>query len=260
MLSIVIPVYNEAETARQVVDIIQQTPIEHELIIVDDGSSDNTYESLKHLESQANVRVLRHPENRGKGDALKTGFAAAKGDVVIVQDADMEYDPGDYPALVEPITSGKADVVYGSRFMKGADSQISNTTYWANRIITRVFNWVYWVKLTDVETCYKVFRREIIQKIAPQLIDSRFGVEIELSARVVRMPGIRIVERPIRYRAGHAKKGRKSGGSTACGRCGALCGIGSESMRRVHGALPNTLACAAGRSAQSNAWEKFDAR
>ena len=211
MLSIVIPVYNEAETARQVVEVIQQTPIEHELVIVDDGSSDNTYESLKHLESQANVRVLRHPENRGKGDALKTGFAAVKGDLVIVQDADLEYDPGDYPALVEPITSGAADVVYGSRFMKGADSQISNTTYWANRMITRVFNWVYWVKLTDVETCYKVFRREIIQKVAPQLIDSRFGVEIELSARVVKIPGIRIVERPIRYRARTREEGKKIG-------------------------------------------------
>ncbi len=211
MLSIVIPVYNEAETARQVVEVIQQTPIEHELVIVDDGSSDNTYESLKHLESQPNVRVLRHPENRGKGDALKTGFAAVKGDLVIVQDADLEYDPGDYPALVEPITSGKADVVYGSRFMKGADSHISNTTYWANRIITRVFNWVYWVKLTDVETCYKVFRREIIQKVAPQLIDSRFGVEIELSARVVKIPGIRIVERPIRYRARTREEGKKIG-------------------------------------------------
>ena len=211
MLSIVIPVFNEADTIRQLVDVVQKTAVDHELVIVDDGSSDNTYEVLQQLESRPNVRVLKHPQNRGKGDALKTGFAAVRGDVVIVQDADLEYDPGDYPALIAPIENGTADVVYGSRFMKGADSQISKTTYWANRVITRVFNWVYWVKLTDVETCYKVFRREIIQKIAPQLIDSRFGVEIELSARAVRLPGIRIVERPIRYRARTREEGKKIG-------------------------------------------------
>ena len=107
MLSIVIPVYNEAETVRQVVDIMQQTAIDHELVIVDDGSSDNTYEELQQLESRPNVRVLKHPQNRGKGEALKTGFAAVKGDVVIVQDADLEYDPGDYPALIEPIDNGR---------------------------------------------------------------------------------------------------------------------------------------------------------
>ncbi len=211
MLSIVMPVYNEGQTVRQVADIILSSPVEHELIIVDDGSSDNTLEVLKELETHPHVRILIHPENQGKGDALKTGFAAARGEVVIVQDADLEYDPGQYPELIKPILAGRADAVYGSRFMPGSETEISRATYWANRIITKVFNWVYWTKLSDVETCYKVFKREIIQQIAPKLVDSRFGVEIELTARTVKIPGIRIVELPIRYRARTKLEGKKIG-------------------------------------------------
>jgi glycosyltransferase involved in cell wall biosynthesis len=209
MLSIVMPVFNEAETLRQIVAAIGACSVDHELIIVDDGSQDRTEEVLVELERQANVRVVRHGHNRGKGEALKTGFAAATGEMVIVQDADLEYDPRDYASLIEPIVSGTADVVYGSRFAAGADSQISKLTYVANRWITSAFNWINRSKLTDVETCYKVFSRKIIDTIAPQLIENRFGIEIELTARAVHLPGVRIVERPIRYRARTRDEGKK---------------------------------------------------
>jgi glycosyltransferase involved in cell wall biosynthesis len=211
MLSVVIPVYNEGTTLKELVANVQATPLEHELVLVDDASTDGTHAVLEELSSAPNIRIFRHPVNRGKGAAIRTGFEQARGDVVLVQDADLEYDPGDYGKLVEPIESGSADVVYGSRFMPGADSEISRLTFVANNVITWFFNLVLGTELTDVETCYKAFRRDLLEKIAPQLVEERFGIEIELTARVAKTQGARIVERPIRYRARTRKAGKKIG-------------------------------------------------
>src|SRR5262249_44637487 len=147
------------------------------------GSTDGTQELLKTLQSLPQVKITFLSGNSGKGTAIKHGFSQATGDVVIIQDADLEYDPNDYPALIEPIANGVADVVYGSRFLPGSDTQMPLLRRWANRGITWSFNVAVGQDLTDVETCYKAFRREIITGIAPSLQERRFGVEIEISAR-----------------------------------------------------------------------------
>jgi glycosyltransferase involved in cell wall biosynthesis len=208
-LSIVMPVFNEAGTIEQVIDNVHRSVIRHELIVVDDGSSDGTAELLQHFVGTVGVRILRRGRNRGKGAALKLAFAEACGEVVIVQDADLEYDPAEYSALIQPILSGEADVVYGSRFLTGSDVSISRTTWWANKVITAFFNRVLGQQLTDVETCYKAFRRTTLEQVAPLLMEDRFGIEIELAARLARLPGVRIAERPIRYRARSRREGKK---------------------------------------------------
>ncbi|MHC4561984.1 MAG: glycosyltransferase family 2 protein [Planctomycetota bacterium] len=212
-LSIVIPIYNERNTWRELlsrVKAVELGDLDKQILLVDDGSTDGTREQLQAFseESGLGYKVLFHEANRGKGAALRTGFAAAEGDFVIVQDADLEYDPADYPSLIEPLLAGEADVVYGSRFLikKGRKGRAAN--YLANRFLTALSNSFTRQKLTDMETCYKVFRRSILAGI--DLRQERFGFEPEITAKVSRL-GIRICERPISYDARHHSEGKKIG-------------------------------------------------
>jgi glycosyltransferase involved in cell wall biosynthesis len=186
-LSVVIPCYNEIGTIGQVVEAVKASPVKNcEIIIVDDCSTDGTRELLKtKIESQVDV-VIYHPKNRGKGAALRTGFAAATGDIVIIQDADLEYDPQEYPIMIQPILDNKADVVFGSRFQGGRPHRV--VYYWhrvGNGFLTMLSNMFTNINLTDMETCYKAFRREIIQSIKIQ--ENRFGFEPEITAKVAKM-------------------------------------------------------------------------
>ena len=208
-LSVVMPVYNEIALVEEIVSRIRAVCDDCEIVMVDDGSTDGTQEVLKRLATLPRVRVFCQPENQGKGSALRQGFAMVTGTTVIVQDADLEYDPRDYATLVEPILKGEADVVYGSRFLPGANSEMARNRRWANQFITWFFNRVNGQRLTDVETCYKVFRREVLAQVANKLKENRFGVEIELSARIAKIPEVRIVERPIWYRGRTRHEGKK---------------------------------------------------
>lgn len=208
-LSVVVPVFNESGTIAEVVDRIRSLPSVFEIILVDDGSTDGTIAILDQL-PRARCLVIKHSRNAGKGAALRTGFAQATGDVVIIQDADLEYDPVDYEALLEPIANGQADVVFGSRFMKRG-MKMSKLTRFANRFISCSFNGAFGTRLSDVETCYKAIRRDKLQQILPNLQENRFGIEIELTARLAKLPGIRIVERPISYSARTYTEGKKIG-------------------------------------------------
>ena len=215
-LSVVIPVYNEVRTIEQVIARVRAAEIPCEMVIVDDGSRDGTRDVLTRLRdakpgANADLRIVLHEKNQGKGAALRTGFEHCTGDVVVVQDADMEYDPRDFRQLLQPILEGEADVVYGSRF-----SHIEGPvrSYWhefANRLITRLSNWRTGKNLTDVETCYKMVRRELIQRLAPTLQERRFGIEIELTFKLARIPAVRFYERPISYAGRSYAEGKKIG-------------------------------------------------
>ena len=209
-LSVVVPCYNEVGTIGQVVEAVRRSPIQNlEIIIVDDCSTDGTRELLQsHIEPLVD-QVLYHPKNRGKGAALRTGFAAATGDIVIVQDADLEYDPQEFPILIEPILKGKADVVFGSRFMSGRPHRV--VYFWhmmGNKFLTLLSNMMTNINLSDMETCYKAFRREVIQSIRIQ--ENRFGFEPEITAKVTKA-GCRIYEVGISYYGRTYKEGKKIG-------------------------------------------------
>lgn len=211
MLSVVVPVHNEAATIVEVLKRVRASRLPRELIVVDDGSTDGTAELLGQFGECVNVHVIRQASNQGKGAALRTGFARATGEIVIIQDADLEYDPADYDRLVEPIINGTADVVFGSRFLPDSVTTISRTTRSANRLITWWFNLAMHRRLSDVETCYKAFRRSTLEQILPALSEDRFGIEIELAARACKIPGVRIAERPVRYHGRTSREGKKIG-------------------------------------------------
>lgn len=209
-LSVVIPCFNEVGTIGQVVEAVKASPIKDcEIIIVDDCSTDGTRELLmSKLESQVD-QVIYHKNNKGKGAAIRTGFAAVSGDIVIVQDADLEYDPQEYPLLIEPILNDKADVVFGSRFQGGRPHRV--VYYWhmvGNKILTTLSNMLTNINLTDMETCYKAFRVEIIQSIKIQ--ENRFGFEPEITAKVAKK-NCRIYEVGISYYGRTYKEGKKIG-------------------------------------------------
>ena len=209
-LSVVIPCFNELGTISKVVEAVKASPVKDcEIIIVDDCSTDGTITLLKsQIESKVD-RVIYHRKNQGKGAALRTGFSAATGDIVIVQDADLEYDPQEYPLLLEPILKDKADVVFGSRFQGGRPHRI--VYYWhmvGNKFLTTLSNMFTNINLSDMETCYKVFRREVIQAIKIQ--ENRFGFEPEITAKVAKM-GCRIYEVGISYYGRTYKEGKKIG-------------------------------------------------
>jgi len=204
-ISVVIPVYNEKDTVLEVIERVRATGMVGEIIVVDDGSTDGTREALDGV-NHPEVRVFGHEKNGGKGSALKTGFARVTGDVVIVQDADLEYDPREYPVLVAPIAEGKADVVYGTRFAGGTHRVLLFWHYIGNRLLTLFSNMLTNLNLTDMETCYKVFRTDVVRKI--NIRSKRFGVEPELTAKVARM-GCRIYEVPISYYGRDYSEGKK---------------------------------------------------
>ena len=208
-LSVVIPVYNEAATIEQIVEAVRRVPIDKEVILVDDGSADGTREKVAELARAPGVRALFHETNRGKGAALRTGFQAACGEIVIVQDADLEYDPAEYPRLIRPIVDGRADVVFGSRFVGGESHRV--LYFWhrvGNTLLTLLSNMLTNMNLTDMETCYKVFRREVIQDI--RIEEDRFGFEPEIAAKVARK-GCRVYEVGISYHGRTYEEGKKIG-------------------------------------------------
>lgn len=209
-LSVIIPCYNEKLTIQKIVDEVRRSPIpEKEIIIVDDFSSDGTRELLKTEIAPLVDLILYHSENRGKGAALRIGIKAATGELVIIQDADVEYDPQDYPQLIEPILQGKADVVYGSRFMRLKENGVVDEFHnFGNKFLTSVSNLVSGLRLTDMETCYKVFRRETLQSI--NIEEDRFGFEPEITAKIAKLR-CRILEVPISYNARTYKEGKKIG-------------------------------------------------
>jgi glycosyltransferase involved in cell wall biosynthesis len=223
----VIPVYNERDTLLDLIDRVRTVPIRKELILVDDCSTDGTRDVLKQLEDDERERerqssvelqqianrvtVIYHEENTGKGGAVQTGFAAVRGDIVLIQDADLEYDPSEYPRLLHPIIEGKADVVYGSRFLGDQPHRV--LYYWhylGNRFLTTLSNCFTNLNLTDMETCYKVFRREVIDEIGPRLKQKRFGIEPEITGRIARRH-YRVYEMSVSYDGRTYEQGKKIG-------------------------------------------------
>jgi glycosyltransferase involved in cell wall biosynthesis len=210
LLSVVIPCFNERDTIERIVEAVLAAPVpDLEVIVVDDCSSDGTREILREKIEPRVARVIFQERNRGKGAALRRGFEAASGDLVIVQDADLEYDPQDYPRLMEPILAGKADVVFGSRFSGGASVRV--LYYWhyvGNRLLTTLSNMLTNVNLSDMEVCYKVFRRDVLQRITIE--EDRFGFEPEITAKVAKL-GCRIYEVGISYSGRTYGEGKKIG-------------------------------------------------
>ncbi len=205
-LTVVVPVYNERVTVAEIIRRVRaaQVPLEVDVVVVDDGSSDGTDQILKTLEDST-VRVVAHPVNRGKGAAVRTGIERARGDIVLIQDADLEYDPDDWPALLEPILKGKAHVVYGSRFT-GARKNMLLSHWIGNRFLSLVTNVLYASTLSDMETCYKVFDRRVLEGIT--IVSNRFDFEPEITAKVLRR-GHRIFEVPISYAGREPDEGKK---------------------------------------------------
>jgi glycosyltransferase involved in cell wall biosynthesis len=223
VLSVVMPVYNELQTWRRSlarVEGVKLPGLARQIVLVDDCSTDGTREQLEALSrthrplsgspapGRIGYTVLFHERNQGKGGAVRTGFAAARGDIVVVQDADLEYDPDDFPRLLRPILEGRADVVFGSRFRGGRSGWDYLSNYIANRLLTLLSNAVTGLRLTDMETCYKVFRREVLRRI--RLEQDRFGVEPELTAKAAAL-GARICEVPIAYHGRTHAQGKKIG-------------------------------------------------
>ena len=207
-LSVVIPVYNEKATVREILERVRAVNLPKEIIIVDDFSTDGTREILQELGSADDLKVVLQARNMGKGAALRAGFEAVTGDIVIIQDADLEYDPAEYPVLVQPILANKADVVYGSRFLSGPHRVLLFWHYLGNKMLTTLSNMMTDLNLTDMETCYKVFRASVLKEI--KLREDRFGFEPEFTAKIAKAR-CRVYEVPISYSGRDYFEGKKIG-------------------------------------------------
>ena len=208
-LSVVVPVYNEKQTIGQILARIQKTPYDKEIIVVDDCSTDGTKDILRKLDGEREIpsaRMFYHTVNQGKGAALRTGIQHATGDIVLIQDADLEYDPAEYPILIQPIVAGNADVVYGSRFLSGPHRVLFFWHSLGNKLLTLLSNMFTDLNLTDMETGFKVFRREIFSKISIE--ENRFGIEPEITAKIAKLR-CRIYEVPISYFGRDYSEGKK---------------------------------------------------
>ena len=207
LVSVVVPAYNEAETVETALRRVRSIPLRLEIIVVNDASTDGTREILEKLAADGLVdRLVHHATNRGKGAAIRSGVEAATGDALVVQDADLEYDPADLPALIKPISEGKADAVYGSRFQGGAHRVLYFWHYAGNRFLTLLSNMFTNLNLTDLETCYKLVRMDLLKRLP--LTSNRFGFEVEITARLAQA-GARIWEMPISYSGRTYEEGKK---------------------------------------------------
>ena len=195
-LSVVMPIYKERPHIQEILRRVRAVPVDKEIICIDDCSQDGTWDVLQEEEKDPCTRVFRHDHNRGKGAAVRTGLGHARGRIIIIQDADLEYDPADYPWLLAPIERGEADVVYGSRFL-GKPESMSRANMAGNRLVTFAANLLFGTRLTDMETCYKVFPNDIAGRL--QLASQRWGFDPEITAKILRL-GYRITEVPITYR------------------------------------------------------------
>ncbi len=209
-LSIIIPTYNEESTIEKLIPLLASVsyPVEYEIIVVDDGSTDRTIEkSISELKGKIDLRLLRNTENKGKGVCIRRGLDCASGDIIVIQDADLEYDPNDIPALIQPIINGKAVVVYGSRFLgRSYPHGMSLMSYIANRFLTAITNLLYSTNLTDMETCYKVIRMDVVKDMTLEAV--RFEFEPEITAKIVKK-NISIYELPISYSGRSHREGKK---------------------------------------------------
>lgn len=208
-LSVVVPILNERKTLPEIVDRIRGTRIPCEIILVDDGSTDGSRELVQSWEDLPDVTVGMHDRNRGKGAAIRTGFQLASGQAVVVQDADLEYDPRDFWRMLRPIVHDEADVVFGSRFAGPNGSRSPRWHRAANGLLTAACNWMTGLALTDMETCYKMVRRDLLMRVVPDLNETGFGIEPELTLRLARLPGVRIAEVPISYQGRTYAAGKK---------------------------------------------------
>ncbi len=206
-LTVIVPVYNENKTVRHLLEVIQSVPVSKEIIIVDDGSTDGTREMLKESPQTPEIRMIYHDKNRGKGSAVRTGIRAALGDVIIIQDADLEYDPMDYLLLLDAMQTNNAHVVYGSRFLKKKPAS-SFWHRWVNYFLTGLTNILFGSRLTDMETCYKLFRTSCLRAIS--LGSDGFEIEVEITAKMLK-GGEKIIEVPISYKGRSFHEGKKIG-------------------------------------------------
>jgi glycosyltransferase involved in cell wall biosynthesis len=207
-LSVVIPVYNEKDTILEILRRVREVKLPKEIIVVDDCSVDGTRKVLQDLPSSPDMKILYQPRNQGKGAALRAGFEAVTGDIVVVQDADLEYDPEEYPVLIQPILADRADVVYGSRFLGGPHRVLLFWHSVGNKVLTTLSNMLTDLNLTDMETCFKVFRADVLKKV--KLRENRFGFEPEFTAKVARAR-FRVYEVPISYSGRDYTEGKKIG-------------------------------------------------
>jgi glycosyltransferase involved in cell wall biosynthesis len=205
-LSVIMPVYNEVNTLEEIVGQVLATNLVHEIVMVDDGSTDGTRDIMKQWDSHPMIKVIYHNRNQGKGSAVRTGFDAATGEVIVIQDADLEYDPRDYPKLLQPIEEGRADVVYGSRFIGGPARKVYFWHRVGNLVLTLFTNLLYNIDLTDMETCYKCVRIEVVRGMT--LRSKRFEFEPEITAKIAKR-GYRIYEVPIAYYGREYDEGKK---------------------------------------------------
>ena len=208
-LSVIIPVFNEKKTIEEIIRRVQaaEVGLEKEIIVVDDASEDGTRQILENL-NHPNVKICFHSKNQGKGAALRTGFSKAKGDIILIQDADLEYDPKDYPVLLEPLLDGRADVVYGSRFLGGPHRVFFFWHYVGNKLLTTLSNMFSNLNLSDMETCYKVFKKELLNRVT--LKSKRFGIEPEITIKFAKLK-CKIYEVPISYSGRDYSEGKKIG-------------------------------------------------